>query len=46
MMVDKATTQIQYDCGIRVLVFIKLIENSHQIFFKDNSILVRLRFVV
>ncbi|WP_238138493.1 hypothetical protein, partial [Staphylococcus aureus] len=27
MMVDKATTQIQYDCGIRVLVFIKLIEN-------------------
>ncbi|EOB9203557.1 TPA: hypothetical protein ACTN2G_000938 [Staphylococcus aureus] len=27
MMVDKATTQIQHDCGIRVLVFIKLIEN-------------------
>ncbi|AJP65304.1 hypothetical protein UG86_04375 [Staphylococcus aureus] len=26
-MVDKATTQIQHDCGIRVLVFIKLIEN-------------------
>ncbi|MDT4103316.1 hypothetical protein RPQ06_13230 [Staphylococcus aureus] len=24
---DKATTQIQHDCGIRVLVFIKLIEN-------------------
>ncbi|HHQ2296104.1 TPA: hypothetical protein ACSPE2_001856, partial [Staphylococcus aureus] len=24
MMVDKATTQIQHDCGIRVLVFIKL----------------------
>ncbi|HFH2496787.1 hypothetical protein ACF7ID_01715, partial [Staphylococcus aureus] len=21
MMVDKATTQIQHDCGIRVLVF-------------------------
>ncbi|MCE3370506.1 hypothetical protein [Staphylococcus aureus] len=29
MMVDKATTQIQYDCGIRVLVFIKLIENKN-----------------
>ncbi|HHQ7209234.1 hypothetical protein [Staphylococcus aureus] len=27
MMVDKATTQIQHGCGIRVLVFIKLIEN-------------------
>ncbi|MDQ1881057.1 hypothetical protein RA295_05160, partial [Staphylococcus aureus] len=27
MVVDKATTQIQHDCGIRVLVFIKLIEN-------------------
>nr|WP_228480504.1 hypothetical protein [Staphylococcus aureus] len=27
MMVDKATTQIQHNCGIRVLVFIKLIEN-------------------
>ncbi|HHY0223450.1 TPA: hypothetical protein ACVUVQ_001134 [Staphylococcus aureus] len=27
MMVDKATIQIQHDCGIRVLVFIKLIEN-------------------
>ncbi|HGZ5978825.1 TPA: hypothetical protein ACOHUI_000343 [Staphylococcus aureus] len=45
MMVDKATTQIQHDCGIRVLVFIKLIE-SYIKYSLNNSILVRLRFVV
>ncbi|MDN8660456.1 hypothetical protein Q0N58_15005, partial [Staphylococcus aureus] len=36
MMVDKATTQIQHDCGIRVLVFIKLID-SYLIYSFDNS---------
>ncbi|KIT96389.1 hypothetical protein AXF03_11735 [Staphylococcus aureus] len=33
-MVDKATTQIQHDCGIRVLVFIKLIENYIKYYLK------------
>ncbi|HDJ1806054.1 TPA: hypothetical protein PPS05_001304, partial [Staphylococcus aureus] len=34
MVEDKATTQIQHDCGIRVLVFIKLIENYTKYFLK------------
>ncbi|WP_410530646.1 hypothetical protein QJ053_04180 [Staphylococcus aureus] len=36
---------MQHDCGIRVLVFIKLIENYIK-YPLDNSILVRLSFVV